>query len=150
MNDVTINVGAPVRVSRQVEIAADAEALWDILTDIASWPSWNPDVKEATPLGPLAPGSKFRWKSGPGVITSTLFAVDRPRLIAWTGTTMGIKAVHVWRLEPHQGTTTVHSEESWEGLPVRLMRGSMQRRLEAAIVGGVEALKVAAERTARS
>ena len=55
----------------------------------------------------LTPGSTFRWKAGPGTITSTLQRVERPRVIAWAGRTFGIKANHVYTLEPRDGKTLV-------------------------------------------
>jgi Protein of unknown function (DUF2568) len=56
--------------------------------------------------------------------------VDRPHEIAWTGTTMGIKAVHVFRFQASDGGTLAHSEESWEGLLARLLKG-YSRKTEA-------------------
>jgi hypothetical protein len=94
-------------------------------------------------------GSRFRWKAGPGTITSTLQRIERPRLIAWTGTTFGIKAIHVHRLELQGGGTVVSSEESWEGLPVRILRRRMQRTLEEGVAAGLDHLKAEAERRAR-
>jgi hypothetical protein len=44
--------------------------------------------------GAVARGSTFRWKAGPGTITSRIERVEPPRLIAWTGKTLGIHAIH--------------------------------------------------------
>ena len=119
-----------------------------MLTAIDDWPSWNPDVRSASLEGGLSEGSRFRWKAGPGTITSTLQRIERPRLIAWTGRTFGIKAIHVHRLEPRGEGTVVSSEESWEGLPVRIFRGRMQKTLEEALGPGLDHLKAEAERRA--
>jgi hypothetical protein len=123
-----IDTSAPAVARGEIEVAASPETIWDILTDIWEWPSWNPDVKSASLEGPLAKGTKVRWKPGPGTITSTLRSVEPPHLIAWTGTTFGIKAKHVYRLERRDDATIVKSEESWDGLLVRLLRRSMARR----------------------
>jgi hypothetical protein len=45
-------------------------------------------------------------------LTSILQAVDPPHENGWTGTTLGIKAVHVFRFAPRNGGTLAHSEES--------------------------------------
>ena len=66
--------------------------------------------------GPVATGTVFRWKAGPGTITSTIQRVERPRLIAWTGRTLGIEAIHDWHLDARDGGTFVRTEESYEGL----------------------------------
>jgi hypothetical protein len=115
------------------------------LTTIEEWPSWNPEVKSASLEGELTPGSRFDWKAGPGTITSTLQEVERLRRIAWTGKTLGIRAIHVYRLEPRDGRTLVRSEESWEGLLARFLRRRIQRTLDQATDSGLARLKAAAE-----
>jgi uncharacterized protein YndB with AHSA1/START domain len=150
MVDINIDEAAPVKAQREIHIDAPPERVWATLTAIDRWPEWNPDVREAVLDGPLAPGSTFRWKAGPGTITSTLLAVDVPALVAWKGSTYGIKAVHVWRLQRDGGGTTVRTEESWDGLPVRLLRTRMQRSLDTAIESAPHALKQAVEAAQRS
>lgn len=144
-----INEQAPAVASSAIEIAADAERVWDVLTDFEGWPRWNADVKSLTMHGPVAEGSTFRWKAGPGTITSTIRRVEPPRLIAWTGRSIGIRAVHFYRLEPSDGTTFVRTEESFEGLLARLLRRSLQRTLDRTLDNGLRSLKVEVERRAR-
>jgi uncharacterized protein YndB with AHSA1/START domain len=129
----------------EIEIAAPPETVWDVLTAIERWPSWNPDVKSVSMEGPAAEGSVFRWKAGPGTITPTIRRVEPPRLIAWTGKTLGIKAIHFYRLEPRDGKTLVRSEESYEGLVARLLRGTLQKTLDRALADGLRYLKNEAE-----
>jgi hypothetical protein len=66
----------------------------------------------------------------------------------WTGSTLGIKAVHVWRIRPSGAGVIATTEESWEGLPVRLFRGRSRKTLGAAIESGLQRLKAEAERLA--
>jgi uncharacterized protein YndB with AHSA1/START domain len=146
---VDVKQDAPAVARSEAEIAADLETVWEVLTGFEDWPSWNPDVSAATLEGGLAEGSVFRWKTGRSKITSTLRRVERPRLVGWTGKTMGIQAVHVWRLDPRDGGTLVRTEESWEGLPVRFFRGSLQKSLQKAVDDGLGHLKAEAERRAR-
>jgi uncharacterized protein YndB with AHSA1/START domain len=145
---VEIDTGAPAIARGEIAVAASPEIVWSVLTDIATWPQWNPDVKNASIEGSLASGTQFRWKAGPGTITSTLQSVEPPRRIEWTGTTFGIKAIHVHELERREGTTVVRSAESWDGLPVRLLRRSMGKSLQKAIDAGLSHLKIEAERQA--
>ena len=141
-----INEGAPVVAAVELEVAAPVETVWDVLTAVERWPTWNPDVKAASLEGGVAEGSVFRWKAGPGTITSTIQRVDRPRLIAWTGKTFGIDATHVWRLEQEHGKTLVRTEESYEGLVARILRRPLGKALETALTNGLRSLKVEAER----
>ena len=144
-----INEQAPVIGASEIEIAAAPELVWDVLTAIDRWPSWNPQVKSMDMQGGIAEGSQFRWKAGPGTITSTIRRVEPPRLIAWTGKTFSIDAIHVYRLEARDGKTFVRTEESYEGLIARLFRGPLQKTLDAALEEGLGHLKAEAERRAR-
>jgi uncharacterized protein YndB with AHSA1/START domain len=144
---VDIDPTAPAVARGEVDVAAPRELVWDVLTDIAAWPSWS-RVKSASLSGPLAAGTVFRWKDGPATITSTLRQVEPPRLIAWTGSSFGIKAIHVHRLEGGADTTVVSSQESWDGLLVRLLRRWMATFLHKAIDSGLQQLKTEAERRA--
>ena len=67
-------------------------------------------------------------------------------MVAWTGTTLGIKATHVYRLEPRGEATLVHTEESYEGVLARLLRGSLQKTLEKGLSDGLRYLKAETER----
>lgn len=138
----------PVRSKREIEISAPVEVVWETLTRFEDWPRWNPDVKSMSYGGPLAPGSEFRWKAGPGTIVSTLEQVDPPRFVRWRGRTLTIGAIHEWRLEPRDGGTAVETEESYSGLLARLIRGSLQKTLDRALEQGLEHLKREAERRA--
>jgi hypothetical protein len=136
---------APVLSSADLEIDAPIQVVWEVLTAIDRWPAWNPDVKAASLHGTLATGSTFRWKAGPATISSTLEHVEPPTLIAWSGKTLGIRAIHVWRLEQRNGATLVRTEESYEGLVARVFRRSLQKTLHKALADGVRHLKAAAE-----
>jgi hypothetical protein len=139
---------APVKSKREAEIAASPEVVWEVLTGFEHWQDWNPEVKSMSFEGPVAPGSEFRWKAGPGTIVSTLEQVDPPRYIRWRGRTLSIKAVHEWRLEPSNVGTRVETEESFSGLLARLFRGSLQKTLDSSTESGLEHLKRESEHRA--
>ena len=141
-----MNKNAPVVSADEITIAATPQLVWDVLTDFENWPNWNPDVRSMSMRGDLARGSVFRWKAGPGTITSTIQRVEPPSVIGWTGTTFGIKAKHLYRLEPRDGGTLVHTEESYEGIVARLLRVSLRKTLEASLTNGLRHLKAETER----
>jgi hypothetical protein len=66
-------------------------------------------------------------------------------LIAWTGKTLGIKAIHFWHFEPRNGRTFVRTEESYDGLIARLLRRSLQKTLDRALAEGLGFLKTEVE-----
>jgi len=130
-------------------MAAAPDVAWNVLTAIGRWPSWNPAVTSVTFEEGIEEGSEFRWKAGPGTITSTIQHVDPPRRIVWTGSSFGIKATHVHTLEPRQGGTLVRTEESYDGLVARLFHRRLQRTLDTALDNELQHLKVEAERRDR-
>jgi uncharacterized protein YndB with AHSA1/START domain len=146
---VNANRHAPVFGASEIEIAAEPDAVWDVLTDFEAWPSWNPDVKSMSIDGDIAPATNFKWKTGPASITSTIQRVERPRLIAWTGKTFGMSAIHVYRLEARGGGTVMHTEESFEGWPARLLRGRMKKTLQNSLDSGSRHLKTRVEGSPR-
>jgi uncharacterized protein YndB with AHSA1/START domain len=141
-------MAAPVKGTAEVDIAAPPQTVWDVLTRFENWPNWNSDVKSMSFEGPLAPGSMFRWKAGPGTILSTLDRVEPPRYISWQGKTLTIDAYHEWWLEPRDGGTHVRTEETFSGLLAKILRGTLQKTLDKSFDAGVERLKRESERRA--
>jgi hypothetical protein len=137
---------APAYAEGSIAVDAPRDAVWNVLTDFTSWPNWSPGVKTMRIDGPVANGARFRWKSGPGTIKSRIEQLDAPRAVAWSGTTVGIKAQHAWELDEVDGRTTVTTRESWRGLVVRLLHRSLQPTLQQAIDDGLVALKAETER----
>jgi hypothetical protein len=84
----------------------------ELLTDINNWPKWNPSVKNVTFDGRLTIGNSFKWKAGPGSITSTFKEINPSKRIVWIGKTLGIKGIHVLTLKPQDNKTVVTSQES--------------------------------------
>jgi hypothetical protein len=143
-----IDQHAPVRAFGQVTIEATERLVWETMTDIERWPRWNPDVKAVSFWGTIAPGTEFRWKVTGGTITSRFQRVEAPSLLAWSGrlSPLGVEAVHVWRLESvGGGVTRVTTEESWNGLAVRLLRNRATAMLQQSIDRGLRALKAECE-----
>jgi len=141
-------MAAPVKSTAEIDIAAPPQAVWEVLTRFDNWPNWNPDVKSMAFDGPLAPGSTFRWKSGPGTIVSKLDRVEPPRYISWHGKTLTIDAYHEWWLEPRDGGTHVRTEETFSGLLASILRRPLQKTLDKSFAAGVERLKTETERRA--
>lgn len=144
----------PITAAGEIEIAAYPKVVWDVIAGINRWPRWNPDVKSAHLEGKLSPGSRFLWRAGPRqgmpmTIASTIQKVERPRTLAWTGKTLGIKAVHVWRLDQRGDITIVRTKESWEGLLPQIFHSPMQKMLKNSICAGLRSLKAEAERRLR-
>jgi uncharacterized protein YndB with AHSA1/START domain len=145
---VRVDERAPILLHGEIEVAAGRETVWNVLAAIEQWPDWNPDVTFAELEGKLEPGTTFRWKSGGSSLVSRLVRVSPPAEIAWTGRSMGISVVHVYRLEERGGRTLVLTDESVTGVPARLFRGPIRRRMDNAIENQLQRLKAESERRA--
>lgn len=63
------------------------------------------------------------------------------RRLAWTGRTWGIRAVHIWSFEEGEGGVVVRTEESFDGVIVRIFAKAMRRTLASSLVRGLAVLK---------
>ena len=142
--------GASVTGRAETHINAAPETVWEVLTRLENWPSWNSDVKWMRFDGPLAPGTEFRRKAGPGTIVSTIDRVEPPRYISWHGRTLTIDAYHEWWLERRDGGTFVRTEEAFFGTLARVLRRPLQKTLDKSFADALERLKHEAERQAGS
>ncbi len=143
-----IDRDAPATAEGEIQIAATPETVWAVMSDLSGWPAWNSDVKSMAVDGPIAPGSTFRWKAGSASLVSTLQVADAPREIGWTGKTMGINAVHMFRFEPVDGGTRARSAESFRGLIPSVLKKYSRNVLRRGIDSILAALKLEAERRA--
>ncbi|HEV3400576.1 MAG TPA: SRPBCC family protein [Acidimicrobiales bacterium] len=139
---------APVHETGEIFVDARPEIVWDTLTDLASWPRWMPGVKAMQVEQPAGVGTRFRWRAGPGTIRSEILESDRPRSVGWKGRTLGIDALHAWRMEEQTGGCYVSTEESWRGALARMLPGVMRKAVRRALDDGLPALKEEAERRA--
>lgn len=149
MGDIEAERDAPAFGELTALIHAPIETVWDTLTDLQSWPTWNKSVSEMDALGALAEGTHFHWTANGMKIKSCIESLDAPRRIVWSGHTLGVSAIHSWQLAPEGEATRVHTEESFRGMAARLLPGRMKAQITKALQQGIEALKTEAERRSR-
>jgi hypothetical protein len=130
-------------VETSVEIEARPEQVWDVLTDTASYPDWNPFIRKLD--GDLRVGERIHVQLQPPggrafSLKPTLRVVDAPRELRWLGR-FGLPRIfdgeHRFVIEPLDGGTRsrfVHGE-SFRGVLVPFV-GSLLRRT----VTGFEAM----------
>lgn len=141
-----INTKAKVKAIEEISINSTPEKIWNTLFNIHDWPKWNTDIKKIELQGELREGTKFKWKSGPGMITSQIKEIVPNKRLSWVGKTLGIKAIHIWEIDQRDGTMYLRTSESWQGLPARLFKSSSQKTLEKAIHTGLELIKLQSEK----
>ena len=140
-----IDENAPVITRDEILIDAPLDTIWGLQTDISSWSQWQPDIDASTIEGPLEVGTVFRWQTYGLSIESTIQEIDAPRRIVWSGLAHGITAIHVWTMTPSEDRVLVHTEESWDGDPVRAEPEQMQQALDDSLRAWLQSLKHKAE-----
>ncbi|WP_067549402.1 SRPBCC family protein [Algoriphagus sanaruensis] len=140
-HQIPANPKAPVFAQGEIVIASSPEKVWDALTQINEWPSWQSDVTEAKIQGPVVPGAIFTWRAGGISFQSEIHTAKTPNFLGWTGKTIGAYAVHNWTLSEFDGQTLVQVEESLEGFLPSLLKGFFQKNLEAGIQKNLEDLR---------
>ncbi|NYB51072.1 MAG: SRPBCC family protein [Methanobacteriaceae archaeon] len=146
---ISVNEEAPVLARAEIDIDADPGTVWDIMADIENWPQWNPDVKSTALRGELKPSTQFHWITSLGEITSVLQDVERPHLLTWMGKTMGINAIHIFKIEEKDGKTIAMVEESWDGLISSSMHDRMEEMLKESLISVLKCLKKESEKDYR-
>jgi len=140
-----INQNAELKAQKSIEIMAPADTVFNLLAEIPSWPQWQPDVTSAELPDGLAVGHVFRWKAAGLNITSTIQELETNSRIGWTGKSLGMQAVHRWKLEAIERGTRVTTEESLNGWFAQLLKFFDPHFLEKSLVNSLKVLKNQAE-----
>jgi hypothetical protein len=125
-----------------VTIDAPANQVWDVLTDLNGYKSWNPFLTSAT--GAVAPDSKITVAAKMGKHTITfhprIVAVDARKKLAWRGTLLTpviFEGEHTFELEAlDQSHTRVIQSEQFRGVLV----GFLWRKFSPDLTQGFNAM----------
>jgi hypothetical protein len=136
----------------EIDIAAAPERVWEILTDFASYPRWNPFIRhiDGTPEAGKTLRARIEPSGGRGLtIRPTVLIADRARELRWLGRLLipGIfDGEHRFVIEPlADGTVRFHQSERFSGLLVPLLRGMLDRDTRRGFTEMNAALKRLAE-----
>lgn len=118
-------------VTTTIDIAADPDTVWAVLTDFASYSEWNPFMSriEGTPEVGSRLVVRLASAGGRGMtFTPTVLAATPGRELRWIGKLAfgGLfDGEHFFVLEPGaDGTTRMTHGEKFSGILVSLMRGA--------------------------
>ncbi|MCP3854817.1 MAG: SRPBCC domain-containing protein [Actinomycetia bacterium] len=139
------------QLKTEITIDAPIEEVWAVLTDLDSFPEWNPFMTAAA--GVVAEGERLEVTIRPpgakgSTVNPRVTELQAGRVFEWLGHA-GMKGLfdgrHRFELEPVTGGTKLIHEEYFSGLLVRPARGWLNRKVKP----GFEAMNQAlAERTA--
>ena len=136
---------APVRAHHEIDIDAPLRTVWQLHTDVNSWPAWQTEITAAHLDGPFQPGASFEWTSYGFTVVSTIYAVTEGARVLWGGTSGGITGVHEWLFSETPAGVHVTTEESFAGGPVEADITGMQSALDSSLAAWLVYLKDAAE-----
>jgi hypothetical protein len=115
-------------IRTEIEIDAPAERVWNILTDLASFPQWNPFILQAT--GQPKAGARLEVRIQPPgskgmTFRPTVLRVEPNRELRWLGRLWMpwlFDGEHIFLLEPLGPThTRLVQRETFNGLLVPLL-----------------------------
>jgi hypothetical protein len=142
------------KIRKGIEISASAERVWQILTDFAAYPQWNPFIRDIS--GELKVGSNLDVYLQPSGQRGTRFhpvvlASEPARELRWLGRLWGIPKLfdgeHSLMIE-RLNTNRVRfvQQEVFSGILVPLLGGPL-RGAERSFVEMNEALRARAEKS---
>ena len=143
-------------IRSEVDIAAPPEAVWAALTDVESFPSWNPFIERLD--GPLVVGSRIRvqlriYRSRPTVFRPRVSRVVPGAELRWkvrTGVSGIFDVERIFVIEPlDEGGARFHQSEVCTGaLTPVLMATGLDRKILAGYERFNSAIKARAETAA--
>ena len=135
-----------------IDIHASPQRVWQVLTDFAAYPQWNPFMTRAA--GTPHPGQRLRIRLQPVggravTFRPTVLEATPPRQLRWLGHLLvpGLfDGEHRFTIQPlGQGQVRVVQQEDFRGLLVPLLARSLDRRTLPAFGQLNQALKGRAE-----
>ena len=141
----------PRELSTEIEIAAPAARVWELLTDFAAYPDWNPFLRSVA--GRAAVGEKLEVRIQPPggramTFKPTVLAAEPERELRWLGRLLApgvFDGEHSFRIEPLADDRVRFTQaERFTGALVSLFGGTLEKT-EHGFVEMNEALKRRAE-----
>jgi hypothetical protein len=140
-------------VSTEIDIAAPAERVWDILADFDSYETWNPFIQNASGLPIRDQTLKVQMKL-PGSVSIRLrprvLTVEPERELRWKGRFLipGLfDGEHSFRIESlPDGTSRLSQSEDFSGILVPFLGKEFYSKTRLGFEFMNEALKLRAER----
>lgn len=135
-----------------IEIDASPEKVWSVLTDLPSYPQWNPFIRSA--VGTLEKGSFIAVVVQPSGAKpmkgkGEVLVLDPPREMVWAaklGASWIFRGEHHFAVEPlPDGKSRFVQREDFTGILVPLLKGKINRETKHGFTEMNEALKKRAE-----
>ena len=143
----SINNDAPLKYNKTILINSSPEKIWDVMTNIDLWASWETDITGPKINGELKPNTTFDCKIGGVKIHATLHTVEPFHHFGWTAKIFGMYAIHNMTLTESKAQTIVSDDESVEGFLVGLFKKLFNKKLEKNKQNWLDQLKTECEKS---
>ena len=135
----------------EIKIDAPTDVVWNVLTDLAAYPTWNPFIVEA--VGNAVVGTKLKNRLEPPggksmTFKPTVTVVDPEARFEWLGV-LGVRGLfdgrHIFELEANGDSTKFVHREEFTGIVVPLFARSLEKGTKAGFEAMNQAIKERAE-----
>ena len=114
-------------IRTEADIAAPPEHVWEVLTDFASYPQWNPFIPALE--GEPEVGASLRMRTQPpgkraNTLTARVLIAKMPHHLRWQGIFLNprlFEGTHILELSPREGGTHVVNREEFRGVLAPLL-----------------------------
>ena len=139
-------------IETQIDIAASANRVWQILTDFRAYPDWNPFITEI--VGRPEQGARLRVRicppgRSPITITPTILVAAREWELRWRSRRIlpgFFDSEHSFQIRTHGRSCRFHQSERFSGVMVKAIGDS----LFVAMRQGFEEMNAALKRRAET
>lgn len=141
-----VDPAAPIQAAAEIVVNAPVDHVWRLLIDVENWAdSLEPGLSKVDVSQGVRVGARFTRTNRGFTMTARFEVVSPEREIAWTGTALGVHAIHRFELEPlPDGRTLVRTEESMGGRPLAVLYSSA--KLQGLMDASLASFKAACER----
>ena len=122
-----IDERAAIQSSGEIDINAPIDRVWNVLIDLSSWPSFDPNFSDVRLESIVSVGTKASFKIRGFPIQGTFAVVKPNEELSWVGKSLWTKAIDRHVVEAISNLTTrLYIEESLSGVLVPLMFSNAQ------------------------
>ncbi len=137
------------RIETTIDIAASAERVWSIMSDVRAMPSWTESMTsvELDPPGPLAVGSRARIVQPKlSAVTWVVTEVTSVRSFAWASKAMGADVTALHTITPTATGSSVTLAVEYRGTFSTVVAGLTRKITTKYLRIEADGLKKASER----
>ena len=117
------------------------DTVWETLTAVSNYRTWNPVVNHAAIYGPVAAGTKLKIRSGKWDFDFVIDDVSSPSRLELRGKSTGIDLQITFRITGDPGISKLSIEACYGGLVPGLFRRKSRLALEESLEMFLNSLK---------